>query len=96
MTERRTYLPEFKREAVELSCTTDKSIAQLARELGISPRLLYRWRAEGRELQEEAFPGAGNRPGLEAENARLRREVTRLEQEREILKKALGIFSRVP
>jgi transposase len=87
MEERRTYTPEFKREAVELSRATDKSVAQIARELGIRPKLLYRWRAESVELEAEAFPGQGNRPALEAENARLRREVARLEQEREILKK---------
>lgn len=96
MEERRKYTPEFKREAVELSRTTDKTVAQVARELGISPRLLYRWRSESAELKEEAFPGQGNRPALEAENVRLRREVARLEQEREILKKALDIFSRAP
>jgi transposase len=87
MEERRKYTPEFKREAVELSCTTDKTIAEVARELGISPDRLYRWRSESAKLKEEAFPGQGNRPVLEAENARLRREVARLEQEREILKK---------
>jgi len=77
MGERRKYTAEFKREAVELRRTSDKTIAQIARELGISLKLLE-----------------GNRPALEAENARLRREVARLEQEREILKNALGIFSR--
>lgn len=96
MEERRKYTPEFKREAVELSRTSDKTIAEVARELGISPDRLYKWRAASAELQEEAFPGQGNRPALEAENARLRREVARLEQEREILKKALAIFSRAP
>ena len=96
MERRRKYTPEFKREAVELSRTSEKAVAQVARELGIAPKLLYRWRSESAGVKEEAFPGPGNRPALEAENARLRREVARLEQEREILKKALGIFSRVP
>jgi transposase len=67
---------------------------QIARELGVRVKLLYRWRSESAELEGEAFPGHGNRAGLEGENAQLRREVARLEQEREILKKALGIFSR--
>ena len=87
MRERRKYTAEFKREAVELSRTSDKTAAQIARELGISPKLLYRWRFESAKMKEEAFRGQGNRPALEAENARLRREVARLEQEREILKK---------
>jgi len=77
MGERRKYTAEFKREAVELRRTSDKTIAQIARELGISLKLLE-----------------GNRPALEAENARLRRMAARLEQGREIPKKALGIFSR--
>jgi len=94
MKERCKCTAEFKREAVELSRTSDKTVAQIARELGISPKLLYRWRSERAEMKEEAFPGQGNRPALEAENARLRREVARLEQEREILRNALGIFSR--
>jgi len=94
MTERRTYTAEFKREAVALSDSTDKTVAQIARELGIRVKLLYRWRSERAELAKEAYPGHGKRPALEAENAQLRREVSRLEQEREILKKALSIFSR--
>ena len=94
MSERRTYTAEFKQEAVALSRTTDKSVAQVARELGIRVELLYRWRSESTRLGGDAFPGHGNLPGLEAENAQLRREVARLEQEREILKKVLSIFSR--
>jgi transposase len=96
MEERRQYTAEFKREAVELSNTTDKSIAQVARELGIRPRLLYKWREQAQELAGEAFPGHGNRPEPSAELARLERENARLKQEQEILKKALAIFSRAP
>jgi len=96
MEERRTYTSEFKQEAVALSRTTDKTVVQIALELGIRPKLLYRWRSESAKLDTGAFPGQGNRPPLEAENARLRREVARLAQEREILKKALTIFSKIP
>ena len=90
------YPEEFKQEAVALSRTTDKPVVQIAQELGIRPKLLYRWRSERAKRDTEAFPGQGNRSGLEAENARLSREVMRLEQEREILKKALTIFSKTP
>jgi len=94
MRERCKYTAEFKREPVELSRTSGRAVAQIARELGISSKLLYRWRSERAKMKVEAFPGQGKRPTWEAENARLRREVARLEQEREILEKALGIFSR--
>ena len=50
--EPRFYSREFKLEAVRLSETTDKSIAQIARELGVRERVLYRWR---RELREDSF-----------------------------------------
>lgn len=94
MEERRIYTQEFKAEAVALSHSSDKPAAQIARELGIKPKLLYRWRAESAEQGADAFPGQGKRTGLEAENAQLRQELARLQQEREILKKALAIFSR--
>ena len=92
--EPRFYNREFKLEAVRLSETPDKSVAQLARELGIPERVLYRWRRQLREEPETAFPGKGHQSELEEEIRRLRRELERVQQERDILKKALGIFSR--
>ena len=55
--------------------------------LGTSPTSSHRQRSERAEMKEKTLPGQEKRPALEAENARLRREVARLEQEREILKK---------
>jgi transposase len=60
----------------------------------VPERVLYRWRRELREQQEQAFRGKGHQSELEEENRRLKRELELLKQEREILKKALGIFSR--
>ena len=68
--------------------------AQIARDLGVPERVLYRWRHDLREQREQAFPGKGHQSELEEENRRLKRELELLKQEREILKKALGIFSR--
>jgi transposase len=87
------YSREFKLEAVRLSETTEKSVAQIARELGVPERVLYRWRRQLREAPETAFPGKGHQSELEEENRRLRRELERVQQEREILKKTIGIFS---
>jgi transposase len=87
------YSREFKLEAVRLSEHTDKSVAPIARELGVPERVLYRWRRQLREAAEIAFPGKGHQSELEEENRRLRRELERVQQERDILKKVVSIFS---
>jgi transposase len=92
--EQRIYTREFKLEAVRLSESSEKTVAQIARDLGVPERVLYRWRHELREQHEQAFPGKGHQSELEEENRRLRRELELLKQEREILKKAVAIFSR--
>jgi transposase len=90
----KTYTPEFKREAVQLAQTSGKPIAQVARSLGISDTSIHQWRKELAEHGHEAFPGSGHQTVLEEENRRLKRELERVQQERDILKKAIGIFSR--
>ncbi|MBN1877778.1 MAG: transposase [Anaerolineae bacterium] len=92
--ERRQYTAEFKRETVELSETSDRSARQIAEELGIRPKLLYGWRAAQRKHGSEAFPDHGNVSAADRELVELRRELERTCQERDILKKALAIFSR--
>jgi transposase len=56
----KTYTVEFKREAVRLAQTSGKSIAQVARELGISDSSIHQWRKELAELGSQAFPGSGH------------------------------------
>jgi len=90
----KTYTKEFKEEAVRLVQTSGKSIAQVARELGISDSSIHQWRKELAENGPEAFPGKGHQTALEEENRRLKRELERVQQERDILKKVVGIFSR--
>jgi transposase len=89
----KTYTQEFKREAVRLAQTNGKSIAQGARELGISDTRVHQWRKELAEHGPEAFPGSGHQTALEEENRRLKREPERTRQERDMLKKTLSIFS---
>jgi transposase len=91
--EPRFYSREFKLEAVRLSETSGQSMTQIARELGIPNGVLYRWRRQLREEPQTAFPGKGHQSELEEENRRLRRELERVQQERDILKKAIAIFS---
>jgi transposase len=91
---RRTYSREFKVEAVRLLETSGKSASQVERDLGIGKGNLWRWKRELAADSENAFPGQGR---LTAEQERLRqleRENEVLRQERDILKKAVAIFSR--
>ena len=90
----KVYSKEFKEEAVRLVQTSGTPIMQIARELGVSDSAIHGWRKELAEHGEEAFPGKGHQTALEEENRRLKREVERLQQERDILKKAVSIFSR--
>jgi transposase len=90
--ERRQYTEEFKREAVRLMETSDKPIAEIARDLGINDNNLYRRRAlYGSRSQANTN---GSVAEMDAELERLRRENEVLRQERDILKKAMSIVSR--
>lgn len=89
---------EFKFEAVRLLDLAEKPAAQLARELGIPRNRLYKWRREVALKGDSAFRGHGSRPlGQADEIARLKRELARVTEERDILKKAAAFFkSRKP
>jgi transposase len=89
-----SFTAEFKQEAVQMAKTSDKPKAQIARELGISDSALYSWCKAAEAHGEEAFPGKGHQLPLEEEIHRLKRELERAQQERDILKKAISIFSR--
>ncbi len=90
----KTYSVEFKREAVRLAQTSGKPIAQVARELGISDTSIHQWRKDLAAQGDEAFPGSGHQTAQEEELRRLKRELEVARQERDILKKALIVFSR--
>jgi transposase len=90
----KTYTPEFKREAVRLAQTSGKPITHIARGLGISDTSIHQWRKELTEHSVEAFPGSGHQTAQEEEVRRLKRELDIVKQERDILKKAISIFSR--
>ncbi len=93
----RSYAKEFKLEALELLKRGDKSAGEIERQLGITPGLLLKWRARYQVVPKD---GAGTQlmpsdlEGAKAEIRRLQRELSAVEEEREILKKALNIFSR--
>jgi transposase len=90
MATRKTYTHDFKLDAVKLVTERGLSRARVARDLGIGTQTLRNWL---RALAPAATPP----PGTEAQQlAALRRENELLREERDILKKAVGIFSRVP
>ena len=91
---RRTYTREYKRAAVKLITDQELSVAEAARRLGITAKLLRRWRAALLTDPVNVFPGRGQLPPVEDELRRLRAEVARLKAERDILKKATALFAR--
>jgi transposase len=93
MATRQTHDKTFKQEAVRLVQTSGKSQRQIADDLGVGMSTLSRWCAEAAENGERAFVGSGNLQPEAEEVRRLRRENDILRQERDILKKALAIFS---
>ena len=96
MADRKMYTREYKLEVLELARTSGKINAVLERELGLYQGQIGAWqRAFAREGQQ-AFPGSGHLTDNDAELQRLRREVETLRQERDILKKAVAIFSAPP
>jgi len=90
---RKDYDKAFKIEAVRLSESSSQSVEEVAKDLGIPISNLHRWRRQYRNAPTLAFPGKGHQSDQDEEVRRLRKEVTTLRQERDILKKALGIFS---
>lgn len=91
---RKVYSKEFKRKAIELS-EVRGNMREIADELGIRPELLYRWRSEFRSKPKEAFSGQGIKQLTEEQRklAMLEKELAEVRMERDILKKAVRIFS---
>jgi len=93
----REYTREFKLQALELLRRGEKSAGKIEQELGITPGLLVKWRARYQILEKEGQVlqiGPSDLEAAKAEIRRLQRELAAVEEEREILKKAVNIFSR--
>lgn len=87
---RRQYDSDFKKSAIQL-VLNGQSVPTVSQSLGIGESLLYKWRAEVSHVESNK----DSQSPLAQENEMLRKQVKQLEIERDILKKALGIFSRV-
>ncbi len=88
--EQKRFDKEFKLSAVKMVTEGGHKAAEVARGLGIHPNVLYRWKQQYANNGEKAFPGKGHL----TEIAALRKKLREAEMERDILKKAVGIFSK--
>jgi transposase len=91
---RQRFDKQFKLDALRLIQDSDRPLAEIARELGVHPNVLYRWRNQLLADPDQAFPGKGKLKPEDEELRRLRRELDIVKEERDILKKALAVFSR--
>ena len=92
--QRKKYNRQYKLDAVNLVINGNRSVSEVARDLGIDSNTIYRWKRELTEEGTEAFPGKGRLGPQEEELRRLRRELEQAKEDREILKKALAYFSK--
>lgn len=88
---RKRYTAEFKQEALALWQASEKSAAEIEKDLGITPGLLYQW---NKAVKKKAATEADGSAAEAAEIKRLKKELALVQQERDILKKAVSIFSR--
>ncbi|MBA3870028.1 MAG: transposase [Anaerolineae bacterium] len=86
------YSDEFKQEVLGMVTTGERSVSRLERELDITSGLIYKWQQRYRVVEEKLQPSAER--AEQAEIRRLKRELEITRQERDILKKAIRVFSR--
>ena len=91
---RKRFDRQFKIDAVSMVINGGRSVSEVARDLGIDENTLYRWKRNLEGKGSDAFPGKGRLGPQEEELRRLRRELEQVKEDREILKKALGFFSK--
>jgi transposase len=87
------YDREFKLEAIRMASEEGNTAVEVERRLGISQGIISRWKKQLKAKAEGAFPGTGHLSDSDEEIRRLRRELTRVSQERDILKKAAAFFA---
>jgi len=89
----RKYDKEFKRNAISLCLKNDRSYGEIAKDLGVPVSTLASWLEAYEKEGMRAFPGKGHVKASDAEVIQLRKALAIACEERDILKKALGIFS---
>lgn len=91
---RKKYSREFKLEAVKMVVEQGRTVREVGENLGVNETVLHRWKSKFIEDGELAFPGQGRLKPDDEELRRLRRELSKVKQERDILKKAMAYFAR--
>jgi len=91
---RRHFTREFKLDAVQLVTEKGIPVSKVARDLDIHPNLLHIWRRRFRKDGDKAFTGKGRVKPENAEIRKLRKELEKVKEQRDILKKALAVFSK--
>jgi transposase len=89
---RRTFTPQFKKDAVAL-IRDGRSLTEVAHDLGIARSLLQHWQKQLRQDTDTAFPGTGRRRPADEDMRRLQQQLRAVTEERNILKKALAYFA---
>lgn len=93
---RRVFTADFKHEAVRLVTERGVAISTAAKDLGLHENVLRKWVKDATDNGSMAFPGRGKQRPDDAEVARLRRELAKVQTERDILKKAIAYFVKKP
>lgn len=91
----RSYDKEFKLNAIKLYLESGRGYRQIGDELGVPQATLAGWVGDYKKDGQNSFPGKGHQKAEDAELAKLRKELAIAREERDILKKALGIFSSI-
>lgn len=90
---RRKYDAAFKEEAIRLVLEESRKISEVERNLDIGRGTLARWIREHKADPDEAFPGKGHLKAKDEEIRRLKNELKKTQEERDIIKKALVYFA---
>ena len=91
---RRKFSKEFKLDVINIVKLGEKNVREISKELDIQDVTIYSWIRKYKEEKEEAFPGEGKLKSSEEELRKLRKQLADVTEERDILKKAISIFSK--
>ena len=92
--EKRYFTREFKRDSVDLVVNKGMSSSNVGHDLGVHPNLIHVWRRRHFDDGDDAFVGKGNLKPEDAKLKQLQKELAEVKEERDILKKALAVFSK--
>jgi transposase len=91
---RKTYDKEFKLSAVKMIVEGGMGVSRISKDLGVNENSLYKWKRVYLEDQQDAFPGKGRMKPEDEELKNLKKELTIVKMERDILKKAIAFFAK--